>query len=129
MKAQELRIGNWINDITGHETQVRGITKQGIWIGDNAGPGPEVAFTPIELTHEWLERFGFECIGKDTDYEMFCIGYREDDSHEGVGSYSCEFELNKNDDGSFHLELSSVEVYHVHQLQNLYFALTNQELK
>ncbi len=84
--------------------------------------------SPIPLTEEWLLKFGFECIGKETDYEMFCIGYIENDSHEGIGSYSCSFELNKNDDGSFHLELSSIDVKYVHQLQNLYFALTEEEL-
>lgn len=101
MNAQELRIGNWINDITGHETQVRGTTKQGIWIGDNAGPGPEVAFTPIELTPEWLQRLGIEQLG-----------------------------MNKFIHISSGIDLScSYEVKYVHRLQNLYFALTGTELE
>jgi len=64
-----------------------------------------------EVTEEWLERFGFE----------------EDDS---VGWLK---RFDKSD--SFFIDLSfmywgenSVKLTHVHQLQNLYFALTGEEL-
>ena len=121
MNAQELRIGNWINDITGHETQVRGTTKQGIWIGDNAGPGPEVAFTPIELTPEWLERFGFE-------YEE---GFADDYTKEPISLYNNPFLEGWTVETIFSelIKKNMLNIKYVHQLQNLYFALTGQELE
>lgn len=146
MKTSNFRIGNLVSAIYEDEDGKSSSTICRITAIDehgNLGDGWEFMFEsidgdshdvyddsfPIQLTEEWLIRFGFECIGKGTDYEIFCIGYEVDDSHEGIGSYDCAIELNKNDDGSFHLELSSVEIYHVHQLQNLVFALTGNELE
>lgn len=119
MTAQELRIGNWINDLTGYECQVRGTTSNGIWIHDVGGPGTEAAFSPIPLTPEWLERFGFEMddslnqgilnghwfLGNEVDYKSWYLIRRDTNA------------------------IIKRHVTTVHQLQNLYFALTCQELE
>jgi hypothetical protein len=131
MKANELRIGNWVHDKIGRSCQILEI--RGDHYCTKLLNGSKLKYhyhtsSPIPLTEEWLVKLGFECFCKNTDYEMFCIGYEEDDSHEGIGSYDCDFELNKNDDGSWHFELSSVDIKYVHQLQNLYFAITGKEL-
>ena len=121
MKAQELRIGNWINDLTGYECQVRGATSNGIWIHDVGGPGTEAAFSPIPLTPEWLERFGFE-------YEE---GFADDYTKEPISLYNNPFLEGWTVETIFSelIKENMLNIKYVHQLQNLYFALTGQELE
>ena len=66
--------------------------------------------SPIPLTEEWLVKFGFD-----------------DNFHKG------KFWVCLDDDGYFYTnhnlnDEGFTEVLHVHQLQNLYFALTGEEL-
>ena len=93
-------------------------------------------FKPIPLTEEWLMKFGFE---KKVDYEQ-----SEDEwgiissinSRRGVGLYQPDeykdkcpnyfFVTFREDVGCGWNDLNEVE--YVHQLQNLYFALTGEEL-
>ena len=65
---------------------------------------------PIPLTEEWLLNFGFKF---DTPF------YRND-----------TFQAKKDSDGFLVYQFSDFlrRTYYVHQLQNLYFALTGQEL-
>ena len=67
---------------------------------------------PIPLTEEWLVKFGFE-------KEMFSNDFSFGD-----------FELNfVNDFFEFYYGKDNViKIKSIHQLQNLYFALTNEEL-
>jgi hypothetical protein len=63
---------------------------------------------PILLTDEWLKRFGFT---KDEKY------------------YSKEsFDVDLDEWFGFHKMVISCPLKYVHQLQNLYFALTGEEL-
>ncbi|WP_223559578.1 hypothetical protein [Chryseobacterium lathyri] len=77
---------------------------------------------PIELTEEWLLKFGFE-IEKSNSH---CIAFNENYEHEL--QLDKEFETKENCwnitkyGGGYRL------IYYVHQLQNLYFALTGEEL-
>ena len=73
-------------------------------------------FRPILLTEEWFLKFGFDK-GSDIIGDCFYI------------------ELKNNDDFIIHIENDKMflfdddlEIKHVHQLQNLYFALTQKEL-
>ena len=71
---------------------------------------------PIKLTEQWLKGFGFEKFG---DYEI----YNKED-----------FQIDKtakeqNEKGYwFFINEYPVNIMYVHQLQNLYFALCNEEL-
>lgn len=51
------------------------------------------------------------------------------DDMEGIGSYDCEIEINKNDDGSWHVELYGITIRYVHELQNVYYILIGKELE
>lgn len=74
-------------------------------------------YRPIPLTEEWLIRFGFEEVSKDTWHkESFFIEF---DIQAGFG-----FNIENNQ--GVHL-LTGIE--YVHELQNLYFALTGEELQ
>lgn len=114
MKATELRIGNYVyqSDAYG-DTPITGYQ---IYQFDTFCRGGIVAdyykgFKPIPLTEEWLLRFGFE---KDDTIWI---------KHPIYGL------LEKN--GRFFIELGEtggIYIQYVHQLQNLYFALTGEEL-
>ena len=124
IQAKELRIGNWIID---HEAdssvsiywQIEEISKDGIkfrnsssWISNNY-------IIPIELTEEWLLKFGFDkwsnkFIGIDTQFEILQI------LNNGTALAYDEFN---------NFITISNNIKYVHQIQNLYFSLTGKELE
>lgn len=75
---------------------------------------------PIPLTEEWLRRFGFANITKDSDinvhYEL------------KVDGWSIEYEIAK---GYFECFLEGIRLdkSDVHSLQNLYFVICGKELE
>lgn len=120
MKTTELRIGNYVN--------LRYIRPDGtneVWWAkqvDSIYPdtltflGQRVDFTekfikPIPLTEEWLLKFGFERKNKSF--------HKRD--------YQCEWQTVIERRKNF-FAYKGTWMQHVHQLQNLYFALTNKEL-
>jgi hypothetical protein len=115
MKANELRIGNLI--FTGDDNMVLKVqhgTIRGVLYN-------HLNVKPIPLTEEWLLKFGFE------DSLKGWGGSQGSDYH-----YKKEFvEIQTYDsDNNWHLKNKfDVKFKHVHQLQNLYFALTGEELE
>jgi hypothetical protein len=120
MKAEELRIGNWYSSGIDMETgeQVHNQVVPDLYMNWHVnGCWAE----PIPLTEEWLERFGFEQMKLYTGdncfvKEKFCV--------------LCDGEL-KNYDLRLTFDSDQtirVKLDYVHQLQNLYFALTGEEL-
>jgi hypothetical protein len=88
-----------------------------------------VSFSPIPLTEEWLIKLGFnlddvdfyERIVFDND-NIFCSLWAR--SEYGLIISLSTIDEEKEED-------TNIKLYHikyVHQLQNLYFALTNEEL-
>jgi len=72
----------------------------------------------ITLTEEWLFKFGFEKHEDRYFHEFdYVIFYLTNKTYVLVSNYSDP----RNDD--------AVRIEYVHQLQNLYFALTGQELE
>ena len=76
---------------------------------------------PIPLTEEWLLKFGFE---KLSNFEE---QYMEED-------YVWQIDVERSpslllSNGIFHEDNYGVKLEYVHQLQNLYFALTGKELE
>jgi len=125
LKASELRIGNYVNvpnykqcpfriDAFEHcsekfikvaqEVKLNGFEVHPLtWYGAD--------LEPIPLTEEWLFKFGFE----------FTNGY----GFKIFGNW-----LQKEDDVYFYnVNGNFIQIDYVHQLQNLYFALTGKELK
>ena len=110
MDAKELRIGNNI-EYCGTDfiviSEMIGLAEE-----DNN------IFEPIPLTEEWLFKFGFQIDDKDECYIYDTVHLVS--LYKGInGGY--QRIINGYNDG--------VELNHVHQLQNLYFALTGEELK
>lgn len=120
MRANELRIGNYL-ELLGKIVKVEGVSnlptrKEMYWIACNAFKDTKIIhFKPIKLTEEWLLKLGFiKSIGWD-DFEYF--------DKNGVHIYVC----NDGNDEWLEYEME-FKVKSVHQLQNLYFALKNEEL-
>ena len=116
MKASDFRIGNWIILDGFGETLVTGANLDD-W--DNLMKTQPIE--PIPLDEEWLKRLGWtsEYTQKGVSIGAFSIETNEDKSLLDKGSYVVTTIC-----GSFVIAW----IDHVHQLQNLYFALTGKEL-
>ena len=75
-------------------------------------------FNPIPITPEWLERAGFECSGFTWDRGIMSVSELKK---------GWEVQLQDVMDGWHELNQDPPCQY-IHQLQNLYFALTGKEL-
>ena len=109
MKASELRIGNLVNHIR------KGPIVVGIMELDFIEK-EVLDIEPIPLTKKWLGKFGFIRIAFEDfdfpnhDFAHFIICHND---------YGWTVMLNRQ---------TVITINHVHQLQNLYFALTGEEL-
>lgn len=121
IQSNNLRTGNLVLRKNKFDRQFREtvIVGQMIWQAERE---PD-EFEPIPLTAEWLERFGFKEERRDSwgIYDEF-------------GFSIPDFEIERNNSGELRLSVNVGEYHigkpieYVHQLQNLYFALTGQEL-
>lgn len=116
MKTNELRIGNFVYDIH------RGIVVDvHLNVLRSIKTNKTCLYQSIPLTEEWLEKFGFtKAIYYDVDQNYYVY---------------FDFSIyNFYDEGWFFLDpdnghINTKGVKYVHELQNLYFALTGEELK
>jgi hypothetical protein len=121
MDAKGLRIGNIVCNKSAENTEsvVCGISNQGMIRFDyNIRSWYELRdIEPIPLTEEWLLKFGFE---NDRN------GYRLVDKYSL--SISCDKDNKLHPCYGDRILLNAVTLDYVHQLQNLYYALTGEEL-
>ena len=127
MKSTELRIGNFVkveNDyeiiqgLHGHEAlcalDIKLFDTFGVWQNYKD-------IQSIQLTEKWLIKFGFKKWGSYTNlwkrYSTTNCTVRSDAS--AISRNNCYFILNED---------YRVDIEFVHQLQNLYYALTGDEL-
>lgn len=108
MNANELQIGNWI------ELKNSGFIKIE---ADNIGDivNNEAIFEPIPLTPEILKKCGFVKKWLDNGDTIRCWDYELNEFHLHVL-------------GDDMITFMTRKINYVHQLQNLYFALTGGEL-
>jgi len=102
MKANELRIGNWFIE----KDEVKQFDGDFYHL---------LGCDPIPLNTNWLLKLGFEY---NDNIGLYQNGGFDVDIEDGV---YCHFYLNEYGDWYKDIE-------YVHQLQNLYFALTGEEL-
>lgn len=142
MKATELRIGNFVR-INKRIVKVESLDSSGINIEACGGyyPGDcsiehDAYFekwnssikqvTPITLTEEWLLKFGFE----ETGNQNFEITIKEFGNRKiSFTKMMDEWGLGLIFNDGKRVPIFPTNIYFVHQLQNLYFALTGEELK
>lgn len=122
MKANELRIRNVVN-FSNKKWQIVSIHADGSIriMKENEFPQDiHVNFVvPIPLTEEWLLKFGFDKI-RVREYEKGDMSIYCGKKTISINVGFC------NECGGYEIK---VEIKYVHQLQNLYFALTGEELK
>ena len=134
IKAEELRIGNLL-ELGSEILTVISIQGAGGWTekfgaeGDDVFPSEEEydKIEGIALTEKWLKRLGFDTV----DYEYDFIEWAKEETE-------LDFSINQigippeNQPFIFTYDTGmgdrNREVQYVHQLQNLYFALTGSEL-
>ena len=115
MKAKELRIGNLVNV----DEKAYKISGGDIYNLENYSKNYGHLYKPIPLTEEWLEKFGFMqpdsnyLIWEKQGFKPFCILFEALINHWQIGVYGGRV---------------FKRIKYVHQLQNLYFALTGEEL-
>lgn len=138
MKASELRIGNLIKGIyhdydDGIDEEIENETICKVVTLDVSGSGDYPIyvysdeniehfseFKPIPLTEEWLLKFGFQEHPNDYYYfEGYKIRFDLDNDLTPIKFYFLFFDI-----GDWEMEIK-----YVHQIQNLYFALKEEELK
>ena len=120
MKASELRIGNFMGTHNkGEEDKVLTINAQNILTEAKSNKQGYSRYRPIPLTEEWLLKFGFEYLDS-SNWFVICS-----DSNHLIYIY---FEKVKKSFAMVYNGSQFCTIRHVYQLQNLYFALTNEEL-
>ena len=117
MKANELRIGNYVifnNFIQPEKT----VIVDGKFLLPFNKTDLEINnyYQPIPLTEEWLLKFGFE--KHFEDFEKKIVGF--------YLTYNFNDGISLN--GKYMDEPIYIDGEYVHQLQNLYFALTGEDL-
>ncbi len=101
MKENELRVGNFVNP----SSPIK-INYHDIEISD--------VLNPIQLTEEWVLKFGFELYGESGNDKYFTKnGFN-------IAILDEQYYFTGVIDGK--------KINYVHQLQNLYFALTEEEI-
>jgi hypothetical protein len=140
IKVNELRIGNWVKlgDING---KVKSIYSSHFQVDDersvSLGNSLQINFKPIPLTEEILLKCGFEKVITKGDFDAgfddevtygleykreFYLSYCDDFS---VGIFSSK--KASNDELGICIPIESAR--YLHQLQNLFFTLTGEELE
>lgn len=122
VQANELRIGNLI-DFEGRTCTVEEIDKQGVIVLFEDGETEWIdlfQFFPIHLTPEWLEKFGFYVVLKNSAGQIYNMI---------LDMSVANSALNITIWNSGKIEPATKHIQYVHQLQNLFFALTNKELE
>lgn len=116
MEARELRIGNLINaPFYDEPIEVHSVCSATNDIYNRiTGEIPIDTISPIPLTLEWLLKFGLE-EHDGWDGQMYFVS-PENSQFQIYESLQC-------------YEYDYTELEYVHQLQNLYFILTGEELK
>lgn len=122
MNPREVRIGNLLEDREGRLCRVEYIDVVEFKAPAISGGMTALPNSPILLTWKWLQQFGFTQSPSFTRCKWLSINgkvnfYQIDDMYEDGWLFKC-----------WHWELSKKVVY-VHELQNLYFGLTGEDLK
>jgi len=127
MKANELRIGNWIE----HNQYPNDTVIIRIEDGKHIDEAIRLNANPLPLTEEWLIKFGFTLNKEDNYYfiqnpdgGIHSIKYLEKD--EFLNEESGWAYFTDDSDAACH---RLCIINYIHELQNLYFAINKTELE
>lgn len=121
LRTTELRIDNLVNYTTAKgDVLLNVIEWEDLkWLSEDE-QGFNLVHNPIPLTEEWLLRFGF------------VKEFNADENSDSFYLKDCDDSFYIDYDNSWYIGATSYGylkgTHYVHQLQNLYFALTGEEL-
>ena len=123
MKANELRLGNWVDDVD-RALKIRDHNQLAPWLVKH--------YNPILLTEELLIKFGFEKLEFNSEKHGYGCEYVLE--IEEVDGFRLEYQNDFSIGIMYNKEQLAItpntdKARYVHQLQNLYFALTGEELE
>jgi hypothetical protein len=122
MEKKELRIGNLVSDINASDSffaEVKRLSYRRCYYGLFDCKYSDLK--PILLTEEWLLKFNINELLNQDVYRINYVSY-----HKGNNTFNYCLVCYHNEYG--YVDNIFKEIKYVHQLQNLYFALTGQEL-
>ena len=138
MKASELRIGNLVNARKTYHTWdatclITGLTHKGIYVKYGNGHIIPINIEPILLTEEWLLKFSFNKWDIKGDWVFEKVIFKDFSIEQKMiicSSGTCSLEEQENHpEVDVETFIIRDDIKYVHQLQNLYFALTGKELE
>jgi len=110
MNQKDLRLGNLVNDHLGKTLQVVGLKDDNVYLVLSNGEKIKYnikTIQPILITEEWLLKFGFN--GWDIDNYTIIL------TNGNFFVIECNHPIATN-------------IFYVHQIQNLYYAISGKEL-
>jgi hypothetical protein len=110
IESNELRLGNYVID--GDEVVILNDNYTLFKALINVDRG--IGIKPIPLTEEWFIKLGFQLFGNDDPLDRY---------------WTTNILKGSIEELSLKYTLSGIKIKYVHQLQNLYFALTGVELE
>lgn len=124
IQAKELKLGNWVTHKIEGDMQIDLSDFEHIHLHQAA----ITEYLPIELTTEWLTRFGFDEINGwtrfgiaiDMDGTYLCL---DCDEEENVFTTVSLYDVDEN------MAVYLRPLTYVHELQNLFYSLSDEELK
>jgi hypothetical protein len=127
MKASELRIGNWvyITHLLFYKQETEVNIHNLMYLSGEIKEPIEFEIEPIPLTEEWILKFGFQ----QTDPKKFIGGLYTRKKTDGFYGFYINKETMSYCTFDYEGTIEDIiKIEYVHQLQNIYFALTNEEL-
>ena len=134
IKANDLRVGNKVYYNTGESIEVHLIDSVDIKLAEQYNLLFNANHSPIPLTEEWLIKMGFSLYSSEGRYlitpnnEIELLITLESDNENTYCYIDIYQHIDKEDDEGAEIVFLTKENYYLHQLQNLYYALTNEEL-
>lgn len=135
MNAQELRLGNWVQPKNAPAMIVKEIKAGGIGLYMPGSDGDSFYFdndeiSPIELTKEILLKCGLKAeYGWGEIYPLpFAVSIKFEENKFWLTQQMPQFDDFGDEKCVQYRDENTMEIKYLHQLQNLYFALTGEEL-
>lgn len=123
MDAKQLRIGNYVIDDDGEIIRLQSVDDLRY----------DICYDPIPLTEEWLLRCGFEkkeLNGEDWSEIVYLLDVKDGRGGDFILTYANDFSLNiSGDDVDLGITPPIERFRNLHQLQNLFYILSGDELK
>lgn len=130
LKASELRIGNLVKGLGWNSEEIEIKVDYKIIGSLHEKELSSMHIRPIPLTEEWLVKFGFACVHKGNKHYSMRQSIRNNNYIHFIPTINDMWHLCFSDTqiNDYRDYITATAIKHVHQLQNLYHALTGEEL-